>query len=105
MKAASRKERAKTSRTPREYKPGDIAPVSGIYHVDHGTHQGVIGEHPPAHEALMIRGEEFPPCRPCRMNVVFQIVRPISHLTHDWDFSGLVLSLLDRKVQKVKAAG
>jgi hypothetical protein len=39
------------------------------------------------------------------MNVVFQVVRPISHLTHDWDFAGLVLSLLDRKVQKLKAAG
>jgi hypothetical protein len=71
----------------RHYKPGDIAPVSGIYAVIHKGHRR-------RHEVLVIRGEEFPPCRTCKLEVVFEAIRTVEHLTHDFDFAGLVLSTL-----------
>jgi hypothetical protein len=69
----------------RQYKPGDFAPLSGIYAVTHAGHR-------PPHEVLAIRGEEFPPCRTCRLEVTFEVVRSVDHLTHDLDFAGPVLS-------------
>jgi len=69
----------------RQYKPGEIAPTSGIYAVIHEGHR-------PPHELLVIRGEEFPPCRTCKLGVVFEPVQAVEHLTHDLDFAGLVLS-------------
>jgi len=59
-----------------------MAPITGIYLVHHGT------RHRDRHEVVIIRGEQLPTCRTCKLNVVFEIVRPISHITHDWDFSG-----------------
>jgi hypothetical protein len=50
--------------------------------VNHGI------RHRDRHEVVIIRGEELPSCRTCKLNVWFEIVRPISHITHDWDFSG-----------------
>jgi hypothetical protein len=66
----------------RRYRPGDMAPVSGIYRVTHA------GPHRQPHDALVIRGEQLPPCRTCRAMVYFEVVYPISHITHEWDFSG-----------------
>ena len=66
----------------RIYRPGDLAPVSGIYRVVHG------GQHRQPHEALVIRGEQLPACRTCRAMVAFQVVHPVSHITHEWDFAG-----------------
>ncbi len=80
----------------RKYKPGHLAPVSGIYKVVHDSHRA-------AHEVLVLRGEEFPTCRICKLLVRFEVVHPVSHLTHDWDFAGLVLSALERK--RARAAG
>jgi hypothetical protein len=50
--------------------------------VSHGS------RHRERHEVVVIRGEQLPPCRTCKLNVFYEIVRPISHITHDWDFSG-----------------
>ena len=30
----------------------------------------------------------MPACRTCKLDTFFQIVRTLSHVTHDWDFSG-----------------
>ena len=77
---------------PRElnlYRPGDLAPISGIYRVIHLTrHRG-------PHLAIIIRGEELPLCRNCQGDVEFEVVQTASHVTHDWDFtapSGLSIS-------------
>lgn len=67
--------------SPRHYKPGDIAPVSGIYAVIHERHR-------PPHEVLVIRGEEFPLCRTCQLDVVFEAIQTVEHLTHDLDLAG-----------------
>jgi hypothetical protein len=63
------------------YKPGETAPVSGVYTV---FHQG----HRENHEVVILRGEELPPCRGCKAEVRFQVKRQSSHVTHDWDFAG-----------------
>jgi hypothetical protein len=50
--------------------------------------------HRPPHEVLVIRGEEFPPCRACQRDVVFEAIQTVEHLTHDLDLAGPVLSTL-----------
>ncbi len=76
-------------RARRMYKPGETAPVSGIYTVLHQTHRE-------NHEVVILRGEELPFCRSCQVEVRFQVKQQASHVTHDWDFAGpgsLVLSV------------
>jgi PilZ domain len=68
---------------PRRYHPGELAPVSGIYRITH------YAGHRDPHEAILIRGEEFPICRACHRNVSFEMTRNLSHATHDWDFAGV----------------
>jgi hypothetical protein len=69
------------SRDRRFYRPGQIVPVSGIYTVIHQAHRD-------PHEALAIRGEEFPFCRICRDEVQFQVAHVVPHVTHDFDLAG-----------------
>ena len=66
------------------FRAGDLAPVTGIYLVQHHP------RHRPPHEAIVIRGEQLPPCRTCKSEVLYEVRRQLSHITHDWDFSGLV---------------
>ncbi len=66
----------------KHFRPGDLAPVSGIYHIIHANN------HRSAHDALLIRGEVFPPCRICKGEVLFVVMQHASHMTHDWDFAG-----------------
>jgi hypothetical protein len=66
----------------KKFRPGDLAPITGIYLVTHGS------RHRDRHEVVIIRGEHLPTCRSCKLDVWYEIVRPISHITHDWDFSG-----------------
>jgi hypothetical protein len=66
----------------KKFRPGELAPITGIYLVMHGT------GHRDPHEVVVIRGEQLPTCRTCKVNLLFEIVRPVSHITHDWDFSG-----------------
>ena len=69
-------------RPPSLFRPGDLAPISGVYRVIHKR------AHRADHDALVIRGEELPPCRLCGRDVYFEVGQPTSHLTHDWDFAG-----------------
>jgi len=66
----------------KRFRPGELAPITGVYLVKHGI------SHRESHEVVIIRGEQLPACRACKLNVAFEIIRPISHITHDWDFSG-----------------
>jgi len=70
------------STSKKKFRPGELAPITGIYLVSHGT------RHRERHEVVIIRGEQLPTCRTCKLNLSYEIVRPISHITHDWDFSG-----------------
>jgi len=63
------------------YKPGQIVPVSGVFTAVHGEHRA-------QHEVVAIRGEEFPSCRICKDEVRFHVVRPVPHMTHDFDLTG-----------------
>jgi hypothetical protein len=62
-------------------RPGDLAPITGVYAVNHGV------RHRDQHEVVVIQGEQLPACRTCKLNVAYELVRPISHVTHDFDFS------------------
>ena len=68
--------------TSKKFRPGEMAPITGVYRVEHGV------RHRDQHEVVIIRGEQLPTCRECKLNVTFEILHPISHITHDWDFSG-----------------
>ena len=66
----------------KKLRPGDLAPVTGIYLVTHEP------RHREPHEAVIIRGEQLPVCRTCLTNASFEVAHATSHITHDWDFSG-----------------
>jgi hypothetical protein len=66
----------------KKLRPGDLAPVTGIYMVTHEP------RHREPHDAVIIRGEQLPVCRTCLTNASYEVVNAISHITHDWDFSG-----------------
>ena len=51
----------------RPFRPGQMAPISGIYRVIHKI------PHRPAHEVMAIRGEHFPTCRICQGRVEFRV--------------------------------
>jgi hypothetical protein len=56
------------------YRPGNKAPQSGVYAVNHDRY------HHQAHEVTLIEGETFPPCRGCGHGVTFTLVRPAVHI-------------------------
>ena len=61
-----------------EFKPGDTAPVSGIYDVIHDTLDGQ--EHTHSHQITAIRGKVFPPCRACQNWVRYRLHLAAEHI-------------------------
>ena len=86
------------SETPRKFRPGELAPVTGIYLVRHNP------PHRAGHEAVIVRGETLPPCRTCKSQISYEILRVASHITHDWDFSGPSASAPQRDFANVRRA-
>jgi hypothetical protein len=64
-----------------EYRPGDDVPRSGIYSVVHHGHRE-------AHEAVVLKGAVFPPCRECGASVRYRLLRTAASLDSDADFTG-----------------
>ena len=50
------------------YKPGQKAPVSGVYRVRHARRHRVM------HDVTIARGDIFPLCRTCGDDVTFRLV-------------------------------
>jgi hypothetical protein len=75
---------ARSDNQPLEYRPGQLAAISGIYRVVHLHHRR-------DHEVVAIRGEEFPPCRVCHESVRFYVAQVSTHMTHDPDMAGPLL--------------
>jgi len=82
----------------RACEPGQLAPISGIYHVVHDGHRQ-------DHEVVAIRGEEFPLCRICQGNVQFHIAKVASHMTHDRDLAGSVFMIKAKRRAASKRTG
>jgi hypothetical protein len=62
------------------YKPGEEAPVSGVYVVVHSQHR-------PEHQATLLQGEAFPACSVCSDQVRFRISHRAVGIREDSDFS------------------
>lgn len=62
------------------FLPGVPVPETGIYEVIHD------GAHREAHEAVMHRGDPFPPCDQCDVRVRFRLVRTAPYIFDDEDF-------------------
>lgn len=63
------------------FRPGEVIMESGIYEVAH--HRG----HRATHDAVMVRGNQFPACDQCGASVRFKIKRTAPYIFHDEDFS------------------
>jgi len=61
------------------FKPGEIAPESGMYTVVHDRHRQ-------NHLATIFKGERFPACARCEGNVRFVLSRPAVLIVEDADF-------------------
>lgn len=62
------------------FRPGEVIRESGIYEVVH--YRG----HRATHDAVMVRGNQFPACEQCGASVRFKIKRTAPYIFHDEDF-------------------
>jgi CheY-like chemotaxis protein len=56
----------------RKYRPGEIAPFTGVYRVLHLRHR-------PPHEVILTKGQKFPRCRKCGDAVRFATEQLVDH--------------------------
>ncbi|PYT71297.1 MAG: hypothetical protein DMG41_29620 [Acidobacteria bacterium] len=56
------------------FKPGDEVSRSGIYQVIHAN------QHAKPHEVTCVYSDRFPPCRDCRQDVRFVLMRGAQHV-------------------------
>jgi hypothetical protein len=61
------------------FRPGDRAPVTGIYSVTHDQHRA-------PHDVFAAQGDKFPQCRQCGARVNFALSQVASHIDSDKDF-------------------
>lgn len=69
-----------------------MVPISGVYTVVHERHRE-------AHEAVAVRGDEFPFCRVCQDRVRFYVEQVLPHVTHDFDLTGPPPKVLKAKAK------
>ena len=62
-----------------EFKPGEKAPVSGIYDVTHDKLDG--DDHAHSHQVTAIAGDVFPSCRGCKALVRFRLHLHAEHIS------------------------
>jgi hypothetical protein len=62
-----------------DYRPLEMAPVSGVYEVTHNGHRE-------AHEATLLEGELFPVCSVCEDRVRFTLKHGANNIHRDKDF-------------------
>ncbi len=55
----------------RQFRPGEVVPIAGIYSVLHRDHRQ-------SHQATLNGGETFPPCKVCDSDVRFELLSPAS---------------------------
>jgi len=63
------------------FRPGEVIAESGIYEVMH--YRG----HRATHDAVMVRGNQFPACDQCGASVRFRMKRTAPYIFHDEDFA------------------
>jgi hypothetical protein len=67
------------SKAEKVFRPGEVAPESGVYKVTHQRHRET-------HLATLFQGERFPPCVRCGEAVKFALLRPARLIGEDTDF-------------------
>jgi hypothetical protein len=60
-------------------RPYQTVPASGIYRVRHGAHRT-------AHLVTAIKGERFPACRTCGLDVSFELLEAAYYVIEERDF-------------------
>ena len=61
------------------FKPGEQAPITGIYCAMHDRHRAF-------HDVFAAKGDLFPSCRKCDDRVRFALVQPANQIDCDPDF-------------------
>jgi hypothetical protein len=63
-----------------EFKPGQLVPGSGIYHIEHWR------DHRQSHEVVFARNDKFPECEICGHAVRYTLLRAAPFVFEDPDF-------------------
>jgi hypothetical protein len=67
---------------PHIYRPDELAPCSGVYHVTHASRQC------PEQDQTFITGDRFPTCPTCGSAVGYVLVEAAPHIKEDPDLCG-----------------